>query len=261
MRIFLYCTWVISEDIKTQLHGMVAVFILRTTCRTMTPDTYLGPAGALACMPVRISAIHCCMPPNDPLLKVSMSNLMVAGGKEVRIRSRLHTGNVNEIFDKLKTFSIPVDNLPLRSSGEVKSKNHLVWMDNMLSLEHTVELAEASQTKIDFVECPHPPDVVFKIGERGTRQGNIKLRELVDDRKERYHSRASRSEKDKVIREIVDEIQSLGGRFLVWDTRGWFVTLQDPLAIKKQVSTFIRDTKRRFAAKRLRKSQENAPPE
>jgi hypothetical protein len=183
---------------------------------------------------------------------MAMSALMVQIGKFSRIRSRIHEGSVTEISYKLMAFTVPVDSLPIRSSGDVKTKNHLQWMESRLALEHAMQQAEQNQTPFDddVVECPRLPDVVFKVGERGTRPGNVKLRELVESRHERYQTKTSRSVKNEVIQEIVKGIEDVGGRFLVWDSRGWYVVLSDPAIIKKQISTYIRDYKNRRSNKR-----------
>jgi hypothetical protein len=257
-RIVLYLVWVASDDVDTQTHGVVSIYFERNDWRTATPDRFLNMPRLVDCFPVRISAVHLCLQGNHPILTLSMAALLMQVGKALRVRSRVHDGSITEINYKLMTFSIPVDALPIRSSGEIKTKNHIQWIESRIALDLAMQQARQNKTPMgeDAVECPRLPDVVFKVGERGTRPGNVKLRELVEARHGRYQTKASRSVKNEVIKEIVQGIEAVGGRFLVWDSRGWYVVLKDPSIIKKHISTYIRDYKNRRSSKRSRTEQQ-----
>mmetsp|Transcript_15531 Transcript_15531/g.38694 ORF Transcript_15531/g.38694 Transcript_15531/m.38694 type:complete len:667 (+) Transcript_15531:84-2084(+) len=253
MKVAMYMIWAMSEDVDTQIYGALWVYFdQQSDWRSTSPERWSEASRFAESMPVRTAGLHFCFPDINPIMSKAVAAIMMQMGKALRIRSRVYGGSITEINYNLMSFSIPVDSIPIRSSGEVKTKNHLQWIESRLALEHAIRHAEQSQTPFGdvVVECPRPPDVVFKVGERGTRPGNIKLRELVEDRHTRYQTKASRSVKNQVIQEIVAGIKAVGGRFLVWDKRGWYVVLKDPAVIKKHISTYIRDYKNRRSNQR-----------
>ena len=253
MKVAIYMIWAVSEDVDTQIYGSLWVhFEQQSDWRSTSPERWSEATRFAECMPVRTAGLHFCFPGMDPFTSKTAAAIMIQMGKYLRMRSRVHGGSITEINYNLMSFGIPVDCIPIRSSGEVKTKNHLQWIESRLTLEHAIRHAEQTQTPFGdaVVECPRLPDVVFKVGERGTRPGNIMLRELVEDRHTRYQTKASRSVKNEVIQEIVTGIEGVGGRFLVWDKRGWYVVEKDPAVIKKQISTYIRDYKNRRSNKR-----------
>ena len=85
----------------------------------------------------------------------------------------------------------------------------------------------------DVVEGPGPHDVVCGRG-RGSfsQQGNRALFKTFQENKDRYQA-ATKAQKTIIAKEIVDGIQSRGGRFLKrTDSGNWFV-VSDSQAYRK----------------------------
>ena len=76
----------------------------------------------------------------------------------------------------------------------------------------------ASRNSIEPVTALNSNDVLLGRGAGSSQYiGNQKFRDLVEERKEEYSSSASRMPKAKIAEEILDHVQSLGGRFLQLD--------------------------------------------
>ena len=196
-----------------------------------------------------------CLPRNDPVLTSSTAAIMMILGGDHRIRTRIHQGNVTDCQYKLMSFGIPVSDIPLTYTGEIKSKPITNWINSRKAIEACMGESGTVGGSFEGIDCPRLADVIFKVGERGTHPGNIRFRELLEggQRMDRYKSTSNRTEKDEIVWEISQGIHSTGGRFLAWDQRGFFVVIQDQAVLKKQIASFIRDFNKRRAAKGLGK--------
>jgi hypothetical protein len=247
---------VVSEDEDTQRSGFVNIhFINMHDFRTMDPEFGRAMSLLAQCAPVRCSATHLCFPKGD-VTAASAAAIMMVLGADHRIRTRIHQGNVSECQSKLMSFNIPVSEIPLTYTGEVKNKGMANWINSRKMFEAARQEAIDACVPFQGIDCPRLSDVIFKVGERGTHPGNTTFRELLEGEQRvfRYKSTSNRSEKDEIVREISQGIHSTGGRFLTWDNRGFFVAIQDQAMLKKQIASFIRDFNKRRAAKGLDKS-------
>ncbi len=235
---------------ETQVHGTVLISFLnrdfRTVGRTFPAEVRRLTAG----LPVRVSALHLCIGENDPILEMAAAAALLAF-QAARIRARVHKGSTIECQYALATFGVPSESLPITYSGAVKNKYHVQWIGARRIIEQSYYTSGPIIHEA-IVDCPRANDVLFRVGERGTHRGNIRFRELMEQRWEQYRSTSSRHGKDVIVWEIVEAARGMHGRFLSWDTRGWWTEMTDPSTIKKHVVSFIRDYNKRLSAKRYR---------
>lgn len=216
----------------------------------MDPAFGMAMAQLARCSPVRCSAIHLCVPLDDPVLTSGAAAVMMILGADHRIRTRIHQGTVSDCQHKLAGFGINSSDIPLTYNGEIKNKGMVSWINSRKALE---ACCSDSNTGVVFqgTECPRNNDVIFKVGERGRHPGNARFRELLEggEQMDRYKSTNSRTGKDEIVWGLAEVVFSAGGRFLSWDSRGFFVPIEDQDILKKQIASFIRDFNKRRAAK------------
>jgi hypothetical protein len=252
MKVALYLLWVLSEDVDSA-KGVVVVAFVSRDFRTIDPNAPSAFRRTQFGFAVRFSAIHLCIGNNNPIFDMTAAAAMKFMVK-ARLRCRVHKGSAIECLYAVKQFGVPVESIPITYAGVVKNKQHLQWLAGRRIIEES-HLSSGPIILATIVDCPRANDVLFRVGERGTHEGNIKFRALIEARWKLYRSISNREAKDAIVREIADAVSEMEGRFLAWDSRGWWTEMTDPLAVKKQVGSFIRDYSKRMTAK---KSKSNA---
>eukprot|EP00529_Nitzschia_sp_RCC80_P027803 CAMPEP_0113516794 /NCGR_PEP_ID=MMETSP0014_2-20120614/41818_1 /TAXON_ID=2857 /ORGANISM="Nitzschia sp." /LENGTH=258 /DNA_ID=CAMNT_0000413753 /DNA_START=994 /DNA_END=1770 /DNA_ORIENTATION=- /assembly_acc=CAM_ASM_000159 len=187
--------------------------------------------------PVAMSAVHQLIPESNlsPMLRKIGLSMM---GTQYRGRSRSHEGSPLEWLYALASYGISKDQLPLSSTGTIKTKAHLKW----IALRQTKAKAMVEGRPFDGVECPEQLDIFFRRGGNLiSHTGNQMLRVILLSRYDYYKSRKTQKEKTKVAWSIVEEIERRGGRFLVECKEGYWVNLQDKRAIREKISSSTRD--------------------
>jgi len=220
--------WIASDDVETQQKGIVMVVWPNSNISKSIKLQYpINRGGALfqdvfACVPMRVAAIHFCAPSNDPFFQVlrGVLALSLMGGK----RSRLifHLGESVELQYKVNGYGVPVDLLPLTSSGNVKTNYLRQWIKLRNNIEE--DIARGSQksgdqaTCDDLIECPGSNDVIFRPGKPVMNHpGNVFFRSVLEANSA-VHEDATQIEKTTITKLVVDTmIAQRGGRFLVWN--------------------------------------------
>ena len=139
----LYFYLACADDEETQKKGVVVFYHSSQTLQSKyahtsgkhPPKIYQLASLLLESMPLRMSSFQLCLPDNiaarffNPLV-------MIALGKERRVRSRMHTGSLTECLYGLRTLGLPTDEIPLTSSGDgIKMKNHERWLQMQAAKE------------------------------------------------------------------------------------------------------------------------------
>eukprot|EP00537_Pseudo-nitzschia_pungens_P005530 CAMPEP_0172366190 /NCGR_PEP_ID=MMETSP1060-20121228/14061_1 /TAXON_ID=37318 /ORGANISM="Pseudo-nitzschia pungens, Strain cf. cingulata" /LENGTH=679 /DNA_ID=CAMNT_0013089933 /DNA_START=111 /DNA_END=2150 /DNA_ORIENTATION=+ len=138
IKLFTYIFSVVSEDIETQRRGVIFVFSTSEEALPLLqhPNDKMEYTMYREGSPVRRSCTHFCLPENNPKMKVVRAIMMLAMPREERIRIRIHMDGLTvETQYKLMTFGIPVSELPITSTGGIKTKHHLQWIRTRKALD------------------------------------------------------------------------------------------------------------------------------
>ena len=273
-KIILYFLWSASDDVESQQKGIVVLLWPNPDIAKSFKLRYPINSGGrimqmvLQCAPIRMVAIHFCAPANDPFFKIvqSVLALTIAGGR--RSRFKVHSGGPIELKYQIKSYGIPVDLLPLTSTGNVKITYLKQWIRlRSISEEELLQNAipgnlgmvpsAASASSIcmpaspdstgreALIECPGSKDVVFRPGKPVMNHpGNVTFRSLIES-KAALHDLATQTGKANIAREVVDEmILAQGGRFLVWEENSCcWKAISEPTQQRNKVAIAFRNFK------------------
>lgn len=163
-------------------------------------------------------------------------------------------GTDTETRYQLMSYGIPVDQLPITSSGKVKAGNLNQWLNARTRIEkHRIENGAIvlGDISTDIIECPSLNDVAIRPGKSYLcHPGNVRFKELLDKYVDE-HAAANRKGKDIISWGIIEEIERGNGRFLEWNNAGGFwVENNDRNSIRTRIPIYFRDHKRNTRAKR-----------
>ena len=128
-------------------------------------------------------------------------------------------------------------------------------MSVITNTSFTSNLSAGSQESI--IECPGSFDVIFRSGTAmACHPGNVRFRCLIESNLENPHV-VSHMTQAELAEQLIEEIEMKGGRFLRWDTRGYWVEIKDGLQIHTKVSLSIRDYKYKTKAQRNRQTNQS----
>jgi len=197
-----------------------------------------------AAAPIRICAVHFCYP-NKPFYHVLRSVMTMTLGIHYRHRLKFHVGEGIELQYILKSYGIPIENLPITDTGNIKTTYLKQWLRVRKIVEVEITPSGQSTKLLSIIECPRSVDVIFRPGTSMLcHPGNVTFRGLIESKQHR--TAVKRSEKEKVALEIINDIQLLGGRFLNWNNIGYWmdITHNLPVCVDKIVVSY-RDYKKK----------------
>ena len=114
--------------------------------------------------------------------------------------------------------------------------------------EPTSDLFEIRES---IIECPGLADVIFRPGQSSIcHPGNMNFRSLVESKHYEHSVAATREGKVDITKGVLQEIRSMGGKFLVWDHRNFWVELEDEKKIYAKIAIFFRNSKVSVKAKK-----------
>ncbi len=155
-------------------------------------------------------------------------------------------GEDTELQYKIRGYGIPVELLPLTGTGNIKKNYHKQWVTLRKTLD---EMKAKGEDDVSIVEWPRSTDVVFRTGMSLTyHPGNTNFQSIVLS-KIKEHSAASQTRKSEIIKAIINTVRENGGRFVQWDTRGWWTELENDSKIHAKVAIAMRDSKKRMSAR------------
>ena len=142
----------------------------------------------------------------------------------------------------LQGFGIPVDTIPITDSGNIKKTYLYQW----IKVRKMIEAAEDDS----MILLPRSNDVLIRTGTTTlSHPGNMFFRGLIEMKHHQF--RAGSAFTQAVLAEdIVEEIEGLNGRFLAWDSRGYWTELLDRDQILFKVEVSIRDFKVKIKARK-----------
>jgi hypothetical protein len=158
----------------------------------------------------------------------------------------------------LHGYGIPVDQLPVTDTGNVKTKNLLQWIkvrkawessNRFLISEDPLESSSStSSSSSSTIECPGMNDVVFRSGQAClSHPGNVMFRGLIEAKYPEHTQSSSSEVKVAITWWIMDQVEQRNGRFLTWDN-GWWKQVVDRQQIRCKIASAFKDQKRRLKA-------------
>eukprot|EP00533_Pseudo-nitzschia_delicatissima_P005060 CAMPEP_0116101906 /NCGR_PEP_ID=MMETSP0327-20121206/13060_1 /TAXON_ID=44447 /ORGANISM="Pseudo-nitzschia delicatissima, Strain B596" /LENGTH=735 /DNA_ID=CAMNT_0003593899 /DNA_START=263 /DNA_END=2470 /DNA_ORIENTATION=- len=251
LRLSLFVTMAVLEDVETQKKGAVGItmwhkvsiddFHKRGQCHKRIKEAF----------PIRLSAIHFCLPhenasSNDSsspqLLRLLKAMFVMSIGAENRPHMRIHIGSTVECMYALQSFGILTEQIPVNATtGETKTKQHLKWLDLKLQKENALK----ENKPFNKIECPMMKDVLFGRGWPIMKHpGNVTLRNIIDSKVEEYQNEKTKRGKTLIAYSVVCMVKQngVGGRFLKEDS-GWWVEVSNDMA-RQKVSIAFRDARK-----------------
>jgi hypothetical protein len=149
----------------------------------------------------------------------------------------------------LMSFGIPVDQLPITSSGTPKTKPLLKLLKAMKARDD----ADANNLKFNGIIHPNVQDVLFaRGGAYHNHFGNREFAGLLESAIHKYYDSKSSNHlrKQHACQEILHVVFSMGGRILCLDQSGsWWVEITDPAEREYRVKTALYDHVKRMNAR------------
>lgn len=253
MKTLLYIFHCLSEDLESQKRGIIMISFPSIN---FDPSTISEPKAkqlileVLASIGVRITANHLCFP-DKPWFRALGSLFMMASTPSVRVRTRLHYGSITECQYKIMSYGIPSDQLPIKNSGTIKIQNQKKWIAFRKMKDRIIE--DEGWYSVSGTFCPSTKDVMAIGGMHFYKfPGNCRYREMLESNLESYDNADSVQEKIRITNEILLNIESSGGRFLVRDKQGWWAPANEQTA-RAKVSNAFRDVRKSIRARENRK--------
>jgi len=245
-RIMFYMTWTASNDIDVQQKGLV--FLVRFTSNYdfsannmyKLRDAPKYPYDVLSM--ARPSAIHICSPDRQ-FYRFAQSIILFRIRQLGREKIKIHYGESVELQYSLHSYGIPTEHIPLTFSGNIKDGYIKQWLKMR-------GCAESQEYASEIIECPQLDDVLFRQGVSSlSYPGNSRVHRLVERRYVQDPNVAPKrgtvkSKREKVVLEIIHDIGSSGGRFLVWNDNGWWSELIKIEPLQTKLEYFIKEVLR-----------------
>lgn len=274
---------IVSEDVSTQKHGLVYVGILHTNEALQRNESGTSDLHRVHKMyagtPLFWGAVHLCVP-NGPLYRLITALFLAWIGRAGRKVLRIHRGNRIECHYGLRSFGIPVGDVPQMHSGEIKTKNHMRLIKVRMSMDEwqvqqekkfknrrkSKKSAPEAIKPFPGIECPEVDFVVLSYlknddGAQNNHPGNIAFRKvmvqnagfkvfLADPKDVEFdtHSKVLRVVDDVIFDACVEGLQ-----FLIYEKeQGYYSEVVHQDVLRKHVEKVMRRYRTQFIAKQTR---------
>lgn len=261
-KVFMFLHWIASRDVETQQKGIVVLSVVFdedqhtwNEIRKTMPKDLEGYADKWPkALPVRVSSLQHYYP-DTPFFRL-LATLYIFKTKESPFRSvyKVHFGELTEHRYKMMSYGIPIDLLPVTTSGVVKFDRQRAWVH----VVRTIELDHTDHRHKEIVECPRSYDVVFRKGKSYTNNpGNAHYRELIA-KHAHEHMQGDNPQKMEITKVILETIELRHGRFLEWEnpTKTW-VVLTDKALVRKKIAGALKQLHRKGLSKKKKKTQQH----
>jgi hypothetical protein len=133
------------------------------------------------------------------------------------------------------SFGVPVDALPVKAGGTIKTTNHIKWIARRQAKDEIIKRTG----RFDGLDLPMMYDVLLGRGNNfAGYPGTVSMRNMVQLEVEQYRNSSSPREKAQIAANVVAAVKQGGGRFLDRRKDGWWVEVKDDTAREKVSSTF-----------------------
>jgi len=251
-KIIMFMLWTVSEDIEAQMRGIVIIAWSFDEENEETWEKDIRPS-----MSAELRSYSQKLNRSIPVRVVSWQHYyrdtaffrFLAGlysftvNKEYRPIYRAHFGSDLELRYKLAGFGVPIDLMPISSTGKLKFENHRGWIN---ALKEKLRMTPNNPFNREIVECPRIHDVVFRKGPATKHNiGNQKYRELINEFS-LEHYKGDRVQKYEITMIVIDRINKRNGRFLEW--KNMWLVYKDMEEVRKKIASafkqFNRDRKK-----------------
>jgi len=261
VKILVYIILAASEDVETQRKGITSIVWPGKKIpdgddtNNVKVDRLMFMKRVYECLPLRTCSLHFCMP-NTPFFQV-LRTIFILSMPQYMQRMKFHVGENVELQYSIKGYGVPVELIPLTDTGNIKTTYLKQWMKLRRIIEVMQMTKEATDSSVSITECPGSNDVVFRSGtSMSCHPGNVRFRCMVESKHE-IPSIVSQTTQAELAEQLIEEIESNGGRFFKWDNRGYWTELKDRLQIHTKVALSIRDFKYKTKAQRNRQTNES----
>jgi hypothetical protein len=146
--------------------------------------------------------------------------------------------------------------LPFTDSNNLKTKHLHLWMRGRRAIERREATMIFNNGIGDYatpIDCPALSDVVFKAGSSNmSHPGNSVFHEMI-----RNQSSNSQVSPD-IVNMIYENVTRRNGRFLEWDSCGYWNVVPDPVAVRKKIyCSCLHAHKSSNAKKRMQNNSSN----
>eukprot|EP00980_Cylindrotheca_fusiformis_P028644 scaffold22625_cov174-Cylindrotheca_fusiformis.AAC.2 len=209
-RFYIYMDAAKSPD--TQRKGVVMVtYGVGTLRERLRGIGFVEISKVALSVPLHFAGIH--LATDDLGHYVLLKGVLAIAPVKLRTRFKLHHGSHMECQYRLTTYGIPRELLPLTEGDEAILEYHLSWYNSRLLEEGSVAYVRGTESSNDQIDEPRLLDVLF--GKRINRDGgNRTLRSHVQAHSMEYEC-ANKTRKLELVEQVINDIQSSGGRFLV----------------------------------------------
>jgi len=248
-KIRLYFFFIACNDEESQIKGLICIAWpegdFTNSPMPLHQESRRLIRRAMAGFPIRITAIHFCMP--DTIYFRLLGSFVITFFPK-RTRVKVHVATGIERRYRLKGFGIPVEMIPITDTGNVKRTYLYQWIKVRKSIESN-ENAGATKSQT-MILLPRSNDVLIRTGTTTlSHPGNVFFRGLIEMKHEEFRS-GSEFTQSFLAEDIVEEIERLKGHFLTWDSRGFWTDLRDRNQIIFKVEVSIRDFKVKLKARK-----------
>lgn len=258
----LYVWSIIAEDEETQKKGVVGIAELREDifADITNSETRSAYKAILDSLPVRFSAVHLILNfPDGPIYSLIKSAVILGlFGSEERVRTKCYDGMTTETTYALMSFGIPVQEIPLTSGGNIKTKNLLQW----IKTRQTIDTRRQGGVPVsNIIMHPNIHDVLFSRGGNAQHLGNKDFHQFLALMNAAYHSAPQRDEMENIRNELIHYVASNNGRFLVVNKDGgWWEEITDLESVHFKINNAFYDYNRKLKAIQKQQLSKSATP-
>jgi hypothetical protein len=248
----LFFSSAMMNDLETQRKGYVLIWEPNPSLfhgfKLSTREQRKDIQDCNLTMVPRIGALHLCLPegPANGFLRALIYLGVFGDYNRIRIRTHGPLGSVETKY-QLMSYGIPVNDIPLTSSGNIKRVNFLQWM----KIRKAVEAAGDINVPFHGITYPGVHDVLFRQGGSTTHSGNQEFRTILDSTCHLYNETKCKDQREKIIQQIIDCVTNeWNGRFLQLDPRGagWWVKITDSNVLHEKIGMALYHHSRKLLA-------------
>ena len=201
---------------------------------------------AYANLPFRMAANHQCMP-NGPAFQFSKAFwIIVLASRDQRIRTKFH-GELHKLETQyqLMSYGIPVNQLPLTNTGNIKTKHLFQWIKARRAIDKARQnVSDAGDlcNNMNIISHPGRSDVLFSRGGNARHYGNVMMVEDIASRLEEF--KLNTKNRDVLRKEIMAAVSQRGGKFLTLNKGGWWEELRAK-EVHEKITTAFYDHKQK----------------